>query len=134
MTYFLIKKGTREMKIDIEIKEELPNGGAIAEVTFDKDGLEVLVQHGMIDILSKAIEEEKKCLKNSMKNTPVRWLKKWLKSLGTNSPSLKSEKQWQPLTTTSATGKPPTPKKSTSHTPRHGSTKAVGMTKSKSPK
>jgi len=122
------------MKIDIEIKEELPNGGAIAEVTFDKDGLEVLVQYGMIDILSKAIEEEKKCLSNSMKNTPARWLKKWLRRLGLDSPSQKSEKLYKPSIPTSNIGKPPTPKKSTSRTPPRGLTAKDGLTKSKSPK
>jgi len=45
------------MKITIKIIKENRDGSANAQVDFDKEGLEVLVQWGMVAILTKAIDE-----------------------------------------------------------------------------
>jgi preprotein translocase subunit YajC len=45
------------MKITIKIIKENKDGSANAQVDFDKEGLEVLVQWGMVAILTKAIDE-----------------------------------------------------------------------------
>ena len=47
------------MKIEVKIVKENKDGSANAEVNFDKEGLEVLVQWGMVAILTKAIDEYK---------------------------------------------------------------------------
>jgi preprotein translocase subunit YajC len=44
-------------KITIKIIKENKDGSANAQVDFDKEGLEVLVQWGMVAILTKAIDE-----------------------------------------------------------------------------
>ena len=47
------------MNINVRIIKENKDGSADAEVKFDKDGLEVLVQWGIIAMLTKAIDEYK---------------------------------------------------------------------------
>lgn len=47
------------MKIQVKILKENKDGSANAEVTFDKQGLEVLVQWGMVALLTQAIDEYK---------------------------------------------------------------------------
>jgi hypothetical protein len=45
------------MKIQVKILKENKDGSANAEVIFDKDGLEVLVQWGLVSLLTKAVDE-----------------------------------------------------------------------------
>ena len=47
------------MKIQVKILKENKDGSANAEVIFDKQGLEVLVQWGTVAMLTKAIDEYK---------------------------------------------------------------------------
>jgi hypothetical protein len=47
------------MEISVKIIKENKDGSANAEVKFDKQGLEVLVQWGIIAMLTKAIDEYK---------------------------------------------------------------------------
>ena len=47
------------MEIKLQIISENPDGSANAEVTFDKEGLELLVEAGVIHILTKYIEQKK---------------------------------------------------------------------------
>jgi hypothetical protein len=44
------------MKIQIKILKENKDGSANAEVNFDKAGLECLVQHGLVSLLTQAID------------------------------------------------------------------------------
>jgi hypothetical protein len=45
------------MKIQVKIIKENKDGSANAEVKFDKQGLETLVQWGLVAMLTKAIDE-----------------------------------------------------------------------------
>jgi len=45
------------MKIQVKILKENKDGSANAEVIFDKKGLEVLVQWGMVALLTAAVDE-----------------------------------------------------------------------------
>jgi hypothetical protein len=45
------------MKIQVKILKENEDGSANAEVIFDKAGLEVLVQWGIVGLLTKAVDE-----------------------------------------------------------------------------
>jgi hypothetical protein len=47
------------MEISVKIIKENKDGSADAEVKFDKEGLEVLVQWGLIAMLTKALDEYK---------------------------------------------------------------------------
>jgi hypothetical protein len=47
------------MKIQVKILKENKDGSANAEVIFDKQGLETLVQWGIVSMLTKAIDEYK---------------------------------------------------------------------------
>ena len=47
------------MQIQIEIVKENEDGSADAMVHFDKDGLEILVQYGIIAMLKQAIDDYK---------------------------------------------------------------------------
>ena len=47
------------MKIQVKILKENKDGSANAEVIFDKKGLEVLIQWGMVALLTAAIDEYK---------------------------------------------------------------------------
>ena len=46
-----------KMNISVRIIKENKDGSANAEVKFDKKGLEVLVQWGLVAMLTKAIDE-----------------------------------------------------------------------------
>ena len=46
-----------KMKINVKIIKENADGSANAQVDFDKQGLEVLVQWGLVAMLTKAIDE-----------------------------------------------------------------------------
>ena len=45
------------MKISVKIIKENEDGSANAQVDFDKEGLETLVQWGLVAMLTKAIDE-----------------------------------------------------------------------------
>jgi len=45
------------MKIEVKIIKENKDGSANAQVDFDKEGLETLVQWGLVAVLTKAIDE-----------------------------------------------------------------------------
>ena len=45
------------MKIVVKIIKENKDGSANAQVNFDKEGLETLVQWGLVALLTKAIDE-----------------------------------------------------------------------------
>ncbi|CAB5079574.1 hypothetical protein UFOVP146_17 [uncultured Caudovirales phage] len=47
------------MKIEVKIIKENADGSANAQVDFDKEGLETLVQWGLVALLTKAIDEYK---------------------------------------------------------------------------
>lgn len=47
------------MKIQVKILKENKDGSANAEVIFDKQGLETLVQWGLVSLLTKAVDEYK---------------------------------------------------------------------------
>jgi hypothetical protein len=47
------------MKIEVEIVKENEDGSADAQVSFDKQGLEILVQWGLVAMLTKSIDEYK---------------------------------------------------------------------------
>ena len=45
------------MKIEVKIIKENKDGSANAQVDFDKQGLETLVQWGLVAMLTKAVDE-----------------------------------------------------------------------------
>lgn len=47
------------MKIEVKIIKENADGSANAQVDFDKEGLETLVQWGLVSLLTKAVDEYK---------------------------------------------------------------------------
>jgi len=47
------------MEIQLKVIKENPDGSADAVVTFNKEGMEFLIQEGMISILKQYIEQEK---------------------------------------------------------------------------
>jgi hypothetical protein len=47
------------MEISVKIIKENKDGSANAEVKFDKQGLEVLIQWGIVAMLTKAVDEYK---------------------------------------------------------------------------
>ena len=47
------------MEIALKIIKENKDGSADAQVKFDKEGLEVLIQWGLVAMLTKAIDEYK---------------------------------------------------------------------------
>jgi hypothetical protein len=68
------------MKIEVKHKEDLPNGDVMIEVTYDHEGLEWLVQEGLVSIIKQGIEKEKECRKISRFGglyTPAKWLKSY---------------------------------------------------------
>lgn len=46
------------MKITVEIVKENKDGSANAKVDFDKEGLEMLVQEGLLSIIKRHIEQD----------------------------------------------------------------------------
>jgi len=61
------------MKIQVKILNENPDGSANAQVDFDKEGLETLVQWGLVALLTKAIDQYKvvKPVKRKKQNEPI---------------------------------------------------------------
>ena len=66
------------MKIQVKIIKENPDGSANAQVDFDKEGLEVLVQWGLVALLEEGINRYKvepevvlKPVKKRKQNEPV---------------------------------------------------------------
>ena len=57
------------MNIQIEIVKENKDGSADALVHFDKEGLEILVQTGIISILRQYIEQEKNASKGKKRKS-----------------------------------------------------------------
>ena len=57
------------MNIQIEIVKENPDGSADAMVHFDKEGLGILVEEGVISILRKYIEQEKNANKGKRRKS-----------------------------------------------------------------
>ena len=55
------------MNIQIKIIKENEDGSADALVHFDADGLAILVEEGVLSILRKYIEQEKKTAKKGKK-------------------------------------------------------------------
>jgi len=47
------------VKIEVKIIKENADGSANAQVDFDKQGLETLVQWGLVALLTKAVDEYK---------------------------------------------------------------------------
>ena len=57
------------MQIQIEIVKENKDGSADAMVHFDKEGLGILVEEGVISILRKYIEQEKNASKRKKRKS-----------------------------------------------------------------
>ena len=57
------------MNIQIEIVKENEDGSADALVHFDKEGLEILVEAGIISILRQYIEQEKNASKRKKRKS-----------------------------------------------------------------
>jgi len=57
------------MNIQIEIVKENEDGSADALVHFDKEGLEILVEAGVISILRQYIEQEKNASKRKKRKS-----------------------------------------------------------------
>ena len=57
------------MNIQIEIVKENEDGSADALVHFDKEGLEILVEAGVISILRQYIEQEKNASKGKKRKS-----------------------------------------------------------------
>jgi len=60
------------MQIQVEIVKEHEDGSADAMVHFDKDGLAILVQYGILEMLKQAIEEYKMPVKTYTGGKPNR--------------------------------------------------------------
>ena len=58
------------MKIQVKILNENPDGSANAQVDFDKEGLETLVQWGLVALLTKAVDTYKP-VKRKKQNEPI---------------------------------------------------------------
>jgi hypothetical protein len=56
-----------EVNIRIEVIKENEDGSADAEVNFDKEGLEFLVQEGVLSILKQYVKQQKKEIKREQK-------------------------------------------------------------------
>jgi hypothetical protein len=57
------------MNIQVEIVKENEDGSADAVVHFDKEGLGILVEEGVISILRKYIEQEKNANKGKRRKS-----------------------------------------------------------------
>lgn len=63
------------MKIEVDIIKENEDGSAEANVHFDKEGLQALIQEGLISMLTKGIDEYRvRCEKAS--KSPKKRIKK----------------------------------------------------------
>ena len=65
------KKITTEQveRISVRIIKENKDGSADAEVTFNREGLETLIQWGLVSMLTAALDEYKVAPKSSKKPT-----------------------------------------------------------------
>ena len=70
------------MKIQVKILNENPDGSANAQVDFDKEGLETLVQWGLVALLTKAVDKYKP-VKRKKQNEPI-----FTGSLARNTPKI----------------------------------------------
>ena len=70
------------MKIQVKILNENPDGSANAQVDFDKEGLETLVQWGLVALLTKAVDTYKP-VKKRKQNEPI-----FTGSLARNTPKI----------------------------------------------
>jgi hypothetical protein len=70
------------MKIQVKILNENPDGSANAQVDFDKEGLETLVQWGLVALLTKAVDTYKP-VKRKKQNEPI-----FTGSLARNTPKI----------------------------------------------
>lgn len=61
------------MDIKLKITRRNEDGSADAIVDYDDEGLQVLVQYGVIAMLKEAMEEEKDVRKKSIKDKNVKW-------------------------------------------------------------
>ena len=70
------------MKIQVKILKENKDGSANAQVDFDKEGLETLVQWGLVALLTKAVDTYKP-VKRKKQNEPI-----FTGSLARNTPKI----------------------------------------------
>ena len=70
------------MKIQVKILKENKDGSANAQVDFDKEGLETLVQWGLVALLTKAVDTYKP-VKKRKQNEPI-----FTGSLARNTPKI----------------------------------------------
>ena len=70
------------MKIQVKILKENNDGSANAQVDFDKEGLETLVQWGLVALLTKAVDTYKP-VKRKKQNEPI-----FTGSLARNTPKI----------------------------------------------
>ena len=56
-------KGEKQMKLEVKIIKENKDGSANASVDFDKEGLEMLVQEGLLSILIKFMKQDENARK-----------------------------------------------------------------------
>ena len=70
------------MKIQVKILNENPDGSVNAQVDFDKEGLETLVQWGLVALLTKAVDTYKP-VKRKKQNEPI-----FTGSLARNTPKI----------------------------------------------
>ena len=70
------------MKIQVKILNENPDGSANAQVDFDKEGLETLVQWGLVALLTKAVDTYKP-VKRKKQNEPI-----FTRNLARNTPKI----------------------------------------------
>ena len=70
------------MKIQVKILNENPDGSANAQVDFDKERLETLVQWGLVALLTKAVDTYKP-VKRKKQNEPI-----FTGSLARNTPKI----------------------------------------------
>ena len=70
------------MKIQVKILNENPDGSANAQIDFDKEGLETLVQWGLVALLTKAVDTYKP-VKRKKQNEPI-----FTGSLARNTPKI----------------------------------------------
>ena len=70
------------MKIQVKILKKNKDGSANAQVDFDKEGLETLVQWGFVALLTKAVDTYKP-VKRKKQNEPI-----FTGSLARNTPKI----------------------------------------------
>jgi len=59
----VVIKGEKQMKLEVKIIRENKDGSANAQVDFDKEGLEMLVQEGLLSIITQFIKNNKNAQK-----------------------------------------------------------------------